>query len=361
MYDDAIDPYDVGMRELSRRLEAFADTRLNPSLSGTSRMRTTVMNAAHRRAALIAADRTFDAVAAAAAAVPGVSPLNGPASRSRAWRRPMAALAAGALMLALVGGTASAANAGGPLYAARIWIEMANLPAGALARADAEITRLDARLQEARQAYARGDGPAAEAALTAYSVILTEAVAGSAADPAASAAIESSLTRHVVDLELMVASVPPTGQGAVRHALASSTVVLNDLDDAIVQDGHDSQGRPADDVLAPTGPTGTKPAPPTKGPGAAAGAAPRCHRPSPRRPRLPTRAATATATAGLLPVMPIPRAQATPIRPPIRRTSRPVPNPGGPDRPDAPRRDRCGARVHRSTRCHRRFVPAPRR
>ena len=42
MYDDAIDPYDVGMRELSRRLEAFADTRLNPSLSGTSRMRTTV-------------------------------------------------------------------------------------------------------------------------------------------------------------------------------------------------------------------------------------------------------------------------------------------------------------------------------
>ena len=102
----------------------------------------------------------------------------------------MAALAAGALMLALVGGTASAANAGGPLYAARIWIEMANLPAGALARAEAEIARLNARLQEARQAYARGDGPAAEAALTAYSVILTEAVAGSAGDPAATAAIE---------------------------------------------------------------------------------------------------------------------------------------------------------------------------
>ena len=198
MYDDAIDPYDVGMRELSRRLEAFADTRLNPSLSGTSRMRTTVMNAAHRRAALIAADRAFD-TAAAAAAVPALAAERSRIA-SRAWRRPMAALAAGALMLALVGGTASAANAGGPLYAARIWIEMANLPAGALARADAEITRLNARLQEARQAYARGDEPAAEAALTAYSVILTEAVAGSAGDPAATAAIESSLTRHVVDL-----------------------------------------------------------------------------------------------------------------------------------------------------------------
>ena len=272
MYD-AIDPYDVGMRELSRRLEAFADTRLSPSLSGTSRMRTTVMNAAHRRATLLAADRAFETVADTAAAVPALAAERSRLA-SRAWRRPMAALAAGALMLALVGGTASAANAGGPLYAARIWIEMANLPAGALARADAEIIRLNARLQEARQAYARGDEPAAEAALTAYSVILTEAVAGSAGDPAASAAIESSLTRHVVDLELMVASVPPTGQGAVRHALASSTVVLHDLDDAIVQDGHVSEGRPADDVLAPTGPTGTKPAPPTKGPGATAGAAP---------------------------------------------------------------------------------------
>ena len=277
MYDDAIDPYDVGMRELSRRLEAFADTRLTPGLSGTSRMRTNVMNAAHRRARLIAADRRFDAATAATAGVattvPGLV-----AERSRlampGWRRPMAALAAGALMLALVGGTASAANAGGPLYAARIWIEMANLPAGALARADAEITRLDARLQEARQAYADGDGAAAEAALLAYSQILTEAVQASSADAAASAAIESSLTRHVADLERMVASVSPAGQEAVQHALASSTMVLQDLDDAISQQSRDGQGRSSDDVLAPAGSTGVKPAPPTKGPSAAPAVAP---------------------------------------------------------------------------------------
>ena len=80
MYDDAIDPYDVGMRELSRRLEAFADARLNPSLSGTSRMRTTVMNAAHRRAALIAADRAFE-TAAATRRPSRRSPLNGRDSR----------------------------------------------------------------------------------------------------------------------------------------------------------------------------------------------------------------------------------------------------------------------------------------
>ncbi len=270
MFDDTIDPYDVGMRELSRRLEAFADTRLSPSLSGTSRMRTNVMNAAQRRAALIAADRTFDAVAAA------TQPLVVERSRFAmpAWRRPMVALAAGALMLALVGGTASAANAGGPLYAARIWIEMANLPAGALARADAEITRLDARLKEAHQAFADGDGPAAEAALSAYSEILIEAVQASSTDAAASAAIESSLTRHVADLERMVESVSPTGQGAVQHALASSTLILQDLDDAISQQSRDGQGRSSDDLLGPAGPTGAKPAPPTKDPGAAPVAAP---------------------------------------------------------------------------------------
>jgi hypothetical protein len=330
MYDDAIDPYDIGMREISRRLEAFADTRLNPSLSGTSRMRTTVMNAANRRAGLIAADRAFDAAAVAtttATTVPAPA-----AGRSRlampAWRRPMAALAAGALMLALVGGTASAASAGGPLYAARIWVEMANLPAGALARADAEVTRLDARLQEAKQAYANGDGPAAEAALAAYSVILSEAVDDSAADPVASAAIESNLTRHVADLELMVASVPPTSQGAVRHTLASSTLVLLDLDDPIVEDGHDSQGRPADDVLAPTGPTGSKPEPPAKGQGAVPGAAPEAT-PKPAKTSTPYTNGHGNGNGGTPPGHADPKATSRPD-PTLRPTDKPTtPKSGG--------------------------------
>ncbi len=327
MYDDAIDPYDIGMREISRRLEAFADTRLSPSLSSTSRMRTTVMNAAHRRAALLAADRTADAVAATAATTTMLAPPAAERSRvaMRAWRRPMAALAAGALMLALVGGTASAASAGGPLYAARIWVEMANLPAGGLARADAEVTRLDARLQEAKQAYASGDGPAAEAALTAYSVILTEAVDGSAADPAASAAIETNLTRHVADLELMVASVPPTSQGAVRHALASSTLVLLDLDDAIVQDSHASQGRPADDVLGPSVPTGTNPEPPAKGQGAVPGAVPEAT-PKPAKTTTPYTNGRGNGNGGTPPGHVDPKAP-----------SHPDPTPRPTDKPSAPK------------------------
>jgi hypothetical protein len=260
MFDDAIDPYDTGLSELTRRLEVFADTRLSPSLSASSRMRMNVVNAAHRRAALIAVDPVFETVAVAAPALA--------AQRSRfashAWRRPAAALMAGCLTLALIGGTVNAANAGGPLYAARIWIEMANLPVGALARADAEVLRLEERLKEAQQASADGDGPAAEAALAAYSAILAESVEESASDAAASAAIEVNLARHLAVLTWLVNTVPTTAQDAIRHALASSSMVLQELDDAKVGGGASNDGVSG---TGATGPTGGPPAPPTKSDG----------------------------------------------------------------------------------------------
>jgi hypothetical protein len=202
---------------------------------------------------------------------------------------------------------------------------MANLPAGMLARADAEVTRLDARLQEAKQAYVRGDGPAAEAALTAYSVILTEAVEGSAADPAASAAIEANLTRHVADLELMVASVSPTSQGAVRLALAASTLVLQDLDDHMVPEGQGIQGRPADDILGPTGPTRTKPEPPTNGPGAVPGTSPEAT-PKPAKTAAPYTNGRGNGNGGT------PPGHADPKAP-----SHPDPTPRPTDKPTAPK------------------------
>ena len=49
---DAIDvfgPNDPGDPEIERRLEAYADLRLSPSVAATTRMRTAVMSAAHRR------------------------------------------------------------------------------------------------------------------------------------------------------------------------------------------------------------------------------------------------------------------------------------------------------------------------
>ena len=143
MFDDAIDPNDPGVLELAKRLEAYADARLSPSMAATTRMRTSVMNAAHRRAALIAADGTFDAAGATTAALAAERA----AAATNAWRRPVVAILAGCLTLALLVGTAFAAKPGGPLYAARLWTEMANLPADVVARAEAEIDRLDARLQ----------------------------------------------------------------------------------------------------------------------------------------------------------------------------------------------------------------------
>jgi hypothetical protein len=314
MFDDTIDPYDTGLRELTRRLEAFADTRLSPSLSGTTRMRTSVMNAAHRRAALIAADATFgSATATAPVTVPAIVAERSPFA-SRAWRRPAAALMAGCLTLTIVGGTVSAATAGGPLYAARIWIEMANLPAGAIARADAEVTRLDARLQEMQEAYATGDGPAAEAALAAYSVILSEAVQGSAGDPAASAAIESNLTRHVAVLTALIDNVPAAAQDAIRHALSSSTTVLQELDDAIVRGGGDG--------LSGAGPAEGKPVPPTTSDGTAPNASAR-----PEKAPTPDKGGHSHGNGGTPPGQLQPRGTSHPDP-----TPRPTDKPTGPDK-----------------------------
>ena len=54
--DDRPDPMTPGDQELERRLEAYAEARLSPSLDSTTRTRAAVMAAAHRQAALIAAD-----------------------------------------------------------------------------------------------------------------------------------------------------------------------------------------------------------------------------------------------------------------------------------------------------------------
>jgi hypothetical protein len=268
MADDVFDLNDTGMLELAKRLEAYADARLSPSIASTSRMRTSVMNAAHRRAARGTADSTFGAAGATTATIATPAAERRSAS-ARTWRRPVVAILAATLAVAMLAGTVSASKPGGPLYATRLWIEMANLPADVVARAQAEINRLDARIQEAQQASAAGDGPATSAALTAYSVIVVEAARGSAGDPTASAAIEATVTRHVVILTLMVDSVPSPARDAVQDALSSSTTVLTDLDGAQSLDSRDGPTRVDRSKSAtPTGAEGENPNraadPPTK-------------------------------------------------------------------------------------------------
>ena len=141
-----------------------------------------------------------------------------------------------------------------------------------VARAQAEINRLDARLQEAQQASAAGDGPAASAALAAYSVIVVEAARGSAGDPTASAAIEVTVTRHVVVLTPMVDSVPSPARDAINDALSSSTKVLDDLDGGRAWTVAAARTMPTVEVDAAGGRRGrqpNRPASPATRPGAA--------------------------------------------------------------------------------------------
>ena len=161
---------------------------------------------------------------------PRPAPPGRPRDVRNAWRRPVGAVLAGCLTLAILTGTAIAARPGGPLYAARVWTEMANLPAGLVARAEAEVNRLEQRLDEAEQASTAGDARATEAALAAYSTIVVEAVKASVGDADANAAIHGTVTRHVAVLAKMVDSVPSPARPAAEVALTSSTTALDDLD-----------------------------------------------------------------------------------------------------------------------------------
>ena len=193
-------------------------------------MRATVMAAAHRRAAMIAADATAAVLGSSGANGTGVgraATLGGRSAR-RAWRS-LAALLAAVLTVGLLAGTVLGSGAGGPLYATRIWVEAFNLPKDVLARAQAEVVRLEARLQEARDASVAADGAATEAALDAYSTILVEAAEGTGGDETATAALDIGVSRHVAVLTALVGTAPTQAQAAIKHALSSSTKVLQDL------------------------------------------------------------------------------------------------------------------------------------
>lgn len=266
--DDDLFANDPGSREIERRLRVYGDERLSPSVATTTRMRAEVMTAAHRRMALMTAEGTVSTTAPSRY-VPSA------AGRS-AWRRPVLALFAGVLTLGLLAGTAFAARPGGPLYDVRIWAEMATLPADVLARAEAEVERLEARLEEARQASAAGDGPGFEAALEAYASIVEEAALGSQGDPAALAAIGIGVTNHVSVLTGLADRVPAPAQAAIQHALSSSSKVLDDIDKKPPKgtDGSSPGGpaaTPTDKPGKPTPDTVATPKPAKTGPPAKSG------------------------------------------------------------------------------------------
>jgi len=206
----------AGDARLRRRLEAYADLRLTPDLTATSRMRARVLAHAHRRADLVRADAALTVVPQAAwrpAARPGV----------RRGRGTAVALVAAALLVgAMAGGAAASSGPGGALYEVRLWIETVSLPSDPSARAVAELGRLGERLREAGSAAQGGDEGAVAAALSAYEQIMSEASAAvlDSGDPVAAAALETGLGRNVDVLQALVGRVPPRAADAIGDAVA---------------------------------------------------------------------------------------------------------------------------------------------
>jgi len=206
----------AGDVRLRRRLEAYADLRLTPDLTATSRMRARVLAHAHRRADLVRADAALTVVPQTAwrpAAQPGV----------RRGRGTAVALVAAALLVgAMAGGAAASSGPGGALYEVRLWIETVSLPSDPSARAVAELSRLGERLREAESAAQGGDEDAAAAALSAYERIMSEASAAvlDSGDPVAAAALETGLGRNVDVLHALVGRVPPRAADAIGDAVA---------------------------------------------------------------------------------------------------------------------------------------------
>lgn len=228
MNDDMID-LAAGDIRLRRRLEAYADDRLTPDLTATSRMRARVLAHAHRRADLTRAD-------AALSIVPATASRSAIERGLRGRRRAAFTLVAAAILVgAMVGGAAASSSPGGALYEGRLWIENVSLPSEPSARAVAELSRLGDRLREADAAARDGDEGAAAAALAAYERIMTEASIAvvHAGDAVAAAALETGLGRNVEVLEALAGRVPSRAadaiDAAVARAIAKSTGAIDSV------------------------------------------------------------------------------------------------------------------------------------
>jgi hypothetical protein len=222
MDNDHMQQQDRNDDELTRRLEAYAEARLSPELSATIRMRTRVMAAAHRQAALSRAD----ADRAAAVSISARTDRD----RRSTWRRPLTALLAAGLTLGVGVSSVAAAQPGGPLYGARVWAETLTLPTEANARAQAELQRLKDRLAEAAAASAAGDTNAANAALEAFAAIVNEASQDAGNDVSAAATLETGVRSNIDVLTVLVDRVPTeAAKDAIQQAIDRSDSALDDL------------------------------------------------------------------------------------------------------------------------------------
>jgi hypothetical protein len=192
--------------ELEQRLDRFATVRLSPDAAAVARMRARVMREARLSLAADAEARTALASVVVARE----------RRRRVLFRRTAALMAAAVLSLGLVTGAMAASQPGGPLYDLRVSLEALALPVDLEERAEAEVVRLESRLDEILAAARIGDPAAVQAALRAYAAIADEAVAAAGLDEGALERIQTALGRHVAVLQGIVGGLPAQAAEAIE-------------------------------------------------------------------------------------------------------------------------------------------------
>jgi hypothetical protein len=236
--DDSMHASFGGDLEIERRLDRYAQVRLSPAPDVAARIRARVMREA-RLGFAAQAERVANGSLLAERTLQ---------RRSTLIRRGGALLLAAGLALGVVGSAMAASQAGGPLYDARVWLEMVVLPSNVSDRADAEVARLESRLVELMTAARSGDQSAVAAALAAYEQIADEAVAAAGGDLAVLQRISDALGRHVAVLEGVAANAPERAREAIEANIARA-IAHNDA--AIDRIGAQPQAAPPAPKSAP--------------------------------------------------------------------------------------------------------------
>jgi hypothetical protein len=196
--------------ELEQRLDAYARARLSLAPDAAARIRARVMRDAHLALGSAANSRGLTAV--------GTRPVSHANGWNRArLRRGGALLLAAGLAMGVLGGTAAAAQPGGPLYGQRIWVEEVTLPADPSQRAAAELRRLESRIGEIEAAARIGDQGGVAAAITAYGQIADEALGGAGTDASLLDLLRLALDRHLAVLQAVAATAPAEAQAAIER------------------------------------------------------------------------------------------------------------------------------------------------
>ncbi len=173
-------------------------------------------------------------------------------------RRPrwvVAGALAASLIVGSVGFVAASDGPGQPLYGLRLTIESLTLPPpGSPDRPRARLRLLDSRLTEAKQAGARGDLRAADAALVAADAQLADILADSADDTVVPGDLDQGLDRAATVLSGLASDLPASAEPGVARAL-----------DHVNRARHDRAARRAAAAGAPTPPPGADPGAPRGG------------------------------------------------------------------------------------------------